>query len=112
MNPQVFRLAASPTGCEVARPRAHAVGIAAKHFYPYHLYQFVNDKGMTMAESIATREQDYSQWYQDVVRQAELAETSDVRGCMVIRPHGFAIWENMQRARPSLSQTARCARGR
>ncbi len=43
------------------------------------------------------REQDFPEWYQQVVRAAELAEPSDVRGCMVIRPWGFGIWENMQR---------------
>ena len=41
---------------------------------------------------------DYSQWYLDIVKQAGLAENSDVRGCMVIKPHGYAIWEKMQRA--------------
>ncbi len=51
-----------------------------------------------MAEKITPREQDYSQWYLDVVKQAGLAENSDVRGCMVIKPHGYAIWEKMQRA--------------
>jgi prolyl-tRNA synthetase len=44
-----------------------------------------------------TREQDFPEWYQQVIRAAELAEPSDVRGCMVIRPWGFGIWENMQR---------------
>src|SRR5438067_8146654 len=43
------------------------------------------------------REEDFPEWYQQVVRAAELAESSDVRGCMVIRPWGFGIWENMQR---------------
>src|SRR5262245_10077944 len=51
-----------------------------------------------MAEKITTRAKDYAQWYQDVVREASLAENSDVRGCMVIKPHGYAIWERMQRA--------------
>jgi prolyl-tRNA synthetase len=51
-----------------------------------------------MAEKITKRSEDYSQWYLDIVQQAELAENSAVRGCMVIRPHGFAIWEKMQRA--------------
>src|SRR5438067_179797 len=44
-----------------------------------------------------TREQDFPEWYQQVIRAAELAEPSDVRGCMVIRPWGYGIWENMQR---------------
>ena len=43
------------------------------------------------------REEDFPEWYQQAVRAAELAEPSDVRGCMVIRPWGFGIWENMQR---------------
>jgi prolyl-tRNA synthetase len=44
-----------------------------------------------------TREQDYAEWYQQVVRAADMAETSPVRGCMVIKPWGYALWENMQR---------------
>jgi prolyl-tRNA synthetase len=51
-----------------------------------------------MAEKVTPREKDYSQWYLDIVQNAELAENSDVRGCMVIRPHGYAIWEKMQHA--------------
>src|SRR3954471_20273018 len=51
-----------------------------------------------MSEKITTRANDYSQWYLDVVQQAGLAENSDVRGCMVIKPNGYAIWEKMQRA--------------
>jgi prolyl-tRNA synthetase len=42
------------------------------------------------------REQDYPVWYQEVVREADLAENSEVRGCMVIKPWGYGIWENMQ----------------
>ena len=44
-----------------------------------------------------TREEDYPEWYQQVVRAAEFAEMSPVRGCMVIKPWGYAVWENMQR---------------
>jgi prolyl-tRNA synthetase len=43
-----------------------------------------------------TRAEDYPEWYQQVVRAADLAETSPVRGCMVIKPHGYAMWERMQ----------------
>src|SRR5881409_683529 len=43
------------------------------------------------------RNEDFPEWYQQVIRAAELAEPSDVRGCMVIRPWGYGIWENMQR---------------
>src|ERR1700682_2342276 len=42
------------------------------------------------------RDEDFPEWYQQVIRAAELAEPSDVRGCMVIRPWGYALWENMQ----------------
>jgi len=45
-----------------------------------------------------TRAEDYPQWYQQVIREADLAEISPVRGCMVIKPWGWAIWENMQQA--------------
>src|SRR5689334_5373784 len=55
-------------------------------------------KGPHMAEKITPRATDYSQWYIDIVKQAGLAENSDVRGCMVIKPTGYALWEKMQRA--------------
>ena len=45
-----------------------------------------------------TRDENYAEWYQQVVQAADLAENSPVRGCMVIKPWGYAIWENMQRA--------------
>ncbi|TAE61126.1 MAG: proline--tRNA ligase, partial [Bacteroidetes bacterium] len=50
-----------------------------------------------MAEKITTRADDYSQWYIDIVRRADLADYSDVRGCMVIKPYGYSIWERIQR---------------
>ncbi len=49
-----------------------------------------------MAKGITSRGEDYSQWYIDIVKKANLAENSSVRGCMVIKPHGFSIWENMK----------------
>ncbi|MEO6759971.1 MAG: proline--tRNA ligase [Saprospiraceae bacterium] len=49
-----------------------------------------------MAKEITPRSEDYSQWYLDIVRKARLADNSPVRGCMVIRPNGFGIWERMQ----------------
>jgi len=49
-----------------------------------------------MGKEITSREQDYSQWYLDIVKKADLAENSDVRGCMVIKPYGYSIWEKMQ----------------
>src|SRR5215217_1034613 len=49
-----------------------------------------------MGKEITSREQDYSQWYNDLVIKGGLADYSAVRGCMVIKPYGFALWENMQ----------------
>ena len=49
-----------------------------------------------MAKAIPTREEDYSLWYNELVKKAELAENSSVKGCMVIKPYGFSIWEKMQ----------------
>ncbi len=51
-----------------------------------------------MAKELITREENYSQWYNDIVTKAGLAESSAVRGCMVIKPYGYAIWERMQAA--------------
>ena len=49
-----------------------------------------------MSTKFATREEDYSKWYNEVIARADLAEHSDVRGCMVIKPYGYAIWEKMK----------------
>jgi prolyl-tRNA synthetase len=49
-----------------------------------------------MAKNLTTREEDYSKWYNELVIKADLAENSGVRGCMVIKPYGYAIWEMMQ----------------
>ena len=49
-----------------------------------------------MGKEITSREQDYSQWYNDLVIKGGLADYSAVRGCMVIKPYGYALWENMQ----------------
>ncbi len=49
-----------------------------------------------MGKHLTTREEDYSKWYNELVVKADLAENSGVRGCMVIKPYGYAIWEKMQ----------------
>jgi len=51
-----------------------------------------------MAKDFSSREENYAQWYNDLVIKADLAENSAVRGCMVIKPYGYAIWERMQAA--------------
>ena len=50
-----------------------------------------------LVEEITSMEEDFAQWYTDVVKKAELVEYSSVRGCMILRPYGYAIWENIQR---------------
>jgi len=51
-----------------------------------------------MAKNFTTREENYSQWYNELVLKADLAENSAVRGCMVIKPYGYSVWEKMQAA--------------
>jgi prolyl-tRNA synthetase len=51
-----------------------------------------------MAKGLTKRSENYSEWYNELVKQADLAENSAVRGCMIIKPYGYAIWEKMQRA--------------
>jgi len=54
-----------------------------------------NDK--KMVEAITSMEVDFAKWYTDIVKQAELIDYSSVRGCMILRPYGYAIWENIQK---------------
>ena len=49
-----------------------------------------------MSKNLTSREKDYSKWYNELVVKADFAENSEVRGCMVIKPYGYAIWEKMQ----------------
>ena len=51
-----------------------------------------------MGKELPSRSEDYSSWYNELVKKADLAEHSDVRGCMVIKPYGYSIWEKMQQA--------------
>ena len=50
-----------------------------------------------MVEAITSMDVDFAQWYTDVVKKADLVDYSSVKGCMIIRPYGYAIWENIQR---------------
>ena len=54
-----------------------------------------NDK--KLVEAITSREEDFTQWYTDVVKKAELMDYSSVKGCMIFKPNGYAIWENIQK---------------
>ncbi|MGN1223810.1 MAG: proline--tRNA ligase, partial [Ruminococcus sp.] len=49
-----------------------------------------------MVDAITAMEDDFAQWYTDIVKKAELSAYTSVKGCMVIRPYGYAIWEQMQ----------------
>ena len=54
-------------------------------------------KDKKMVEAITSREEDFAQWYTDVVKKAELIDYSSVKGCMIIKPAGYALWENIQK---------------
>ena len=67
------------------------------------MYYYVSERKQKMADNkkmvdaITSMETDFAQWYTDVVKKAELVDYSGVKGCMIIRPYGYAIWENIQR---------------
>lgn len=54
-------------------------------------------KGKKFVEAITSMDEDFAQWYTDIVKKAELVDYSSVKGCMIIRPYGYAIWENIQK---------------
>ena len=54
-------------------------------------------KEKKLVEQITSMDEDFAQWYTDICKKAELIEYTSVKGCMVIRPYGYAIWENIQR---------------
>ncbi|HOP99593.1 MAG TPA: proline--tRNA ligase [Acetivibrio clariflavus] len=56
-----------------------------------------NNKDKKMVEAITSMDVDFAQWYTDIVKKADLVDYSSVRGCMIIRPYGYAIWENIQK---------------
>lgn len=58
--------------------------------------------GKKMVEAITSMDEDFAKWYTDIVKKAELIEYTSVKGCMVIRPYGYAIWENMQKILDSM----------
>ena len=53
-------------------------------------------KDKKMVTAITSMDEDFAQWYTDICKKAELIEYTSVKGCMVIRPYGYAIWENIQ----------------
>jgi len=67
-----------------------------KHKYLQANLTIVMPNYNNMAKNLTKRSEDYSKWYNELVVKADLAENSAVRGCMVIKPYGYAIWEKMQ----------------
>src|SRR5262249_59056693 len=63
---------------------------------PSSQLQTMKPPPQTKTAMTPTRSEDFAEWYQQVIRAADLAENSDVRGCMVIKPWGYGIWENIQ----------------
>ena len=72
-----------------------------------------NDK-KKMVEAITAQEVDFAQWYTDICKKAELVDYSSVKGCVILRPYGYAIWENIQKtagraaSRPPATRTWPC----
>ena len=61
------------------------------------MWEIYHGKGQEeLVEAITSMEEDFAQWYTDVVKKAELIDYSSVKGCMILRPAGYAIWENIQ----------------
>ena len=55
------------------------------------------DNGKKLVEQITSMDEDFAKWYTDIVKKADLIDYSSVKGCMIVRPYGYAIWENIQR---------------
>ena len=57
----------------------------------------MNTEKKKLVEAITSQEEDFVQWYTDICKKADLIDYSSVKGCMIIRPYGYAIWENIQK---------------
>ena len=55
------------------------------------------ENGKKLVEQITSMDEDFAKWYTDIVKKADLIDYSSVKGCMIIRPYGYAIWENIQK---------------
>src|SRR3974377_300468 len=75
---------------------------AAQNFLPISYILSAMADSTPKTAITPTRADDFPEWYQQVIRSADLAENSDVRGCMVIKPWGYGIWENIQRQLDSM----------
>ena len=76
-------------------------GKARSLFWDAGFLYFLEGGRLTMAkeqvQAITKMEEDFAQWYTDIVKKAELVDYSSVKGCMILRPYGYALWENMQK---------------
>src|SRR3954453_9226540 len=87
----------------ITRPPGKVASLPRKGRWSFHYARVIlplslmaNQVPATKTAIIPRREEDFPEWYQQVIRAAEMAESSDVRGSMVIRPWGYGIWENIQ----------------
>lgn len=80
----------------MSRFTIHAGFVIIANFALHFIKKQILYHNLTMAKNLSTREENYAQWYNDIVIKADLADNSAVRGCMVIKPYGYAIWEKMQ----------------
>src|SRR5215213_2809208 len=81
---------------DAAAPRQDVNASCSPSLFSIHHSSFCIP-GISMAKNIKKRSDDYAQWYLDVIKAAKLADYAPVKGCMVIRPEGYAIWEAIQR---------------
>jgi prolyl-tRNA synthetase len=72
-------------------------GTRPSHLLDWILAQTKGSRKMAQTAITPTRSENYPEWYQEVIKAADMAENSPVRGCMVIKPWGYALWENMQK---------------
>lgn len=79
----------------MVRPQKVSTGDFLRAYARQHT-TIANSQQQNMSDKITTRAEEYSRWYTDIILRAELADYGPVRGCMVIRPNGFAIWERIQ----------------
>src|SRR5258705_2930372 len=63
-----------------------------------NISKYLKETGNVSSQGVTPRSEDYSRWYTDVVQMADLADYAPVRGCMIIKPYGYELWENIQGA--------------
>ena len=74
--------------------------------------EFIHKAPRIIVVKLPTRGEDFSEWYNQIVLRAELADYAPVRGCMIVRPYGWALWENIQQALSGMARQAEEAFGK